>query len=225
LIKASQIIQTLESMANPKDDLDLFFLLHDLLQTWSEDWTCVVPAQLLLVKRHIPSVVYTGKAYRFLFIPYIENEVYDFYRDGSVLGSCDNMTNFRRYVLSHAKARGRLISWAKSIGGVDREIGFQGMGRKQNGDIYLISAVISGFDLSVAAEFLEALSHKIINKYGQSPFRLRGIDPTLSPTELLDDFSSSEEILAPMTSDFRLVAVFQPRDYRQVLSTLGNKER
>lgn len=224
MIRATEIITASESMARPASDTDLFFLLHSILERWST-MKEVQPAELLLLKRHIPSATYSGRAYRFILI----EDDGDFYPEGVSPDQVDTVEDsdellksldlqaFRRYVTSHEKGRGRLVSWAMSLPSLSREMDLQGVGERdfsRGKNVYVLVSKISGIDLTRAADFICDLSDRIRKETGEGPLDRYFRDSThseeveMTPDELLDDFSQSEEVLAPLTPDFKVLVVF-----------------
>jgi hypothetical protein len=229
MIRASDILYATESMARPSNDLDLFFLLHNLLERWAT-MKEVQPAELLLLKRHVPSAKYSGGAYRFLLIDSEES----FFPDGLSPDSVDTVEDseellrnfdsqgFRRYVTSHEKGKGQLVSWAMSLPDLVREMELQGVGDRDfslDKNVFVIVSKISGIDLARAADFICGLSDKIRKETGEGPldryFRtsVHSEEIEMTPDELYDDFSQSGEVLAPLTSDFRVLVVFPSNRY------------
>jgi|WetSurSiteA1Bulk_404760.scaffolds.fasta_scaffold96993_1 hypothetical protein len=231
MIRATDILTAAESMAKPSNDIDLFFALHSLLERWST-MKEVQPAELLIIKKHIPSATYSGRAYRFLLI---DPEDEDFYSEGISPATVDsledsdallktdfNLQAFRRYVTSHEKGKGRLVSWAMTLPSLSREMDLQGVGSRdfsKGKNVYVLVSKISGIDLAKAAEFLCNLSDKIRKETGEGPLdrffqdSVHSDEIEVTPDELYDDFLQSEEVLAPLTPDFKVLAVFPSNRY------------
>ena len=242
MIRASDISAATESIAKPGNEIDLFLALHSLLERWSTTEE-VQPVELLMIKRHIPLITYTGRAHRFIFVNWDDEEAF-YPEDASIYPSgvkkkedsdklikqYFDLREFRRYVTSHEKGKGRLVSWAMSLGGLLRELELQDLdmyGNSNNGTVYVMESIISGFDLAGAAKFLCNLENKIRKETGESPLKRYFKKSTrsdkvwsdkvkITPEGLRDDFRQSEEILAPMTSDFKVIAIFPPR-YSDIL--------
>jgi hypothetical protein len=217
MITASQIIdQTLESLAYPEDDEELYNHLYSILGRWS-DFQDVQQVELSFIKRHFPSTSFSGKGYRFISIGHStakDEGIFPTISDAINLTNL-SLTSLRRRVLDHkTKGRGRHCSWSKSIRGLMYEIhNMQShITTERSRNLYLFSANVSGIDLGEAAFILSKLSHIV----GREPDQLIGNYSDMTVDRIVGDFLNNQEVLAPMPNDINLIGIYANKEFYKI---------
>ena len=183
IITSKQIIETL---SNPTQE-ELATYLINLLQRWAKDWQNVKQSEFLLIKRNIQDIIYTGTLYRLVAL---DRRVFD----------STNQSDIKRFLGQNKSLLGRYSSWAKTLSGINKELVKQNsiIGSKDQ-LIVVFQDNLTGISLEKATKFLSDLNKKLNDK---------NVFIKTNISDLINDFGSSEEILAPFNpSTIRIISV------------------
>jgi uncharacterized protein len=199
----------LESLADPTDAEKINTLYRFLFRLSSSHTIPFSRNNYYFLQRHVPNITYAGKGYRFITITHekaVQLGIYD-NEDDSIALKKPNLPKLITYFKNFRS--GGLQSWARTIDGLDAEMGKQDFPdvRSEQGNFYIFQAHITGFLLESAAKEFQRLVKEFLKN--PSP------EITLSHEELegmsdkhVRDFTSSEEIVAPMPSQVNFYGVF-----------------
>jgi hypothetical protein len=206
MITSKQIIETL---SNPSELEIIQTVMHNLHEWLFYGHTSGINQSIFsFFKKHVPKCVYSGKAYRVMWID--DN----FFLDSNIVSSEDELENLKtkqvRRVLQLKKSHlSKTSSWSKSLDGI--EAAKSALGHTEVGVVcILISDQIVGIDVEVVIDFLE----KKIKEIDDNPSSTGEQDKLFAlyyvefgeGSEARDMAENQEEVIAPFNiNSFQVV--------------------
>jgi hypothetical protein len=225
MIRATETITTTESLLDPTNDWELLSILYSILNYMSDSVGAPLSSNWYSVlKRHVPSALYSGPGFRFIGLETwqtVQVEIHNNEKEAELYFPPD-VKKALRYFKNYES--GRYQSWAQTIHGIESELGKQTI----PDHVFVFKANVSnGIVLKLVAEAALDVAMTCLAK-GKGPYQIVDIfSPNgskklaLSVKELLDslknfkgDFSSSEEIVAPMPNQVNLIGYYDGYDAR-----------
>jgi hypothetical protein len=168
--------------------------------------------KFLYLKKLVPNALYTGQGYRFIGLDHrhaLKEGIYDKIEDAWHQKS-PNLPKLLSYFREYRG--GRYQSWAKSLDGINKEMGKQEFYELTNGrgNFYIFTGQISGMDLEEVATTLRDNVEKLTISDKEKRDSFYGIN------DFIDDYGTSEEVLAPMPGKIDLYGVFSADDLKYV---------
>jgi hypothetical protein len=196
MIKSSHIIKLSEHLIEPSNREVLKHTV-EILTNWlwgernPDDYKA---SEFLFIKRNVPDSIYTGKAFRVLWI---SPEV--FIKQGIISSGDDILgltTKQIRQILSNEKRRlSSMTSWSKDLDGIAASVSELEI-RKERDIKILISDYVTGVDVEAVYYYLE-------DELGREPFR---------DSEVNEWAQSQREVIAPFNSNtFQVEKITQVR--------------
>ena len=211
MIKASDILEALARFDDPVERAKMIYKILDPLGASQNKF--FDSNQFLYLKRLIPESSYAGPGYRFIGLDHQDAARFGIYDNetDAYTQETPNKSQLINYFRNHQ--RGRYQSWAKSLNGINAEMGKQDFDDLIHGEgnFYIFTAHVSGIDLTKCAEDLLAII-KTLSSEDQKSHRLS----TERIEYIIKDHASSEEILAPMPSKVDFYGVFNADDLKYV---------
>jgi hypothetical protein len=237
LITAHQILTSLkESMVQPENNVELVNIIAGTIGSVQFNTASLHswPAKQLVFKRYIPEATYSGEAYRFTAIRHEEAVKVGIFPDWDSAISfrgfdkrnlLDFVVNFKREsswdaVKGSLYTVGGNVSWAKSIGGIIRELTMGSrlhnlVTQKDPSYVYIFSARLDGaIDIEKAALYAAKIYYQASDEEKKKMYDIES---------RLYDARGSQEVLAPMTRNIKLEGVYDPRDLTENLWKIGVK--
>jgi hypothetical protein len=221
-------------MVEPENVIELVNIIHDAIHSVQMNTASLHswPAKQLIFKRYVPEATYSGDAYRFTAIRHEEAVKAGIFPDWDSALSFQGfdkrnllnfVVNFKREsswdaVKGSLYTVGGNVSWAKSIGGIIRELTMGSrlhnlMTQKDPSYIYIFSARLTdAIDVEKAALYAKGLYDRASREEQKQMYDIYG---------RFYDARGSQEVLAPMTRDVRLEGVYDPRDLKSNLWKIG----
>jgi hypothetical protein len=204
----------LEALDRFNDPVEVISTVYPILRDLQFNVNKDLPSnQFLYLKRVLQYTTYSGPGYRFIGLTHEEAVNIGIYTSVEEAASQKrpNTSTMLKYFKNYKS--GRYQSWAKSFEGIYEEMPKQNFDHLIHGygNFYIFKANISGIDLAEAAGYLDSLI-----EYETDPDEpLPGFISKNDVERIVHDFSTSEEVIAPMPVSVEFYRVYDADELKR----------